>query len=405
MNVLVFTSLYPNNIWPNNGIFIQERMTNFAKLNGCKVKVIAPVPYFPPINLSWRSKYSQVMRREIREGLEVFHPRYFITPKIGMSLYGLKMFLSVLPTVKKIQKNFDFDIIDAHYIYPDGFAAVLLGKYLRKPVVVSARGSDINLFTEFPVIRKLLKYTLRSADHIISVSGALKEAIVQLAIPGRKIAIVPNGVSMDKFFSSPKEEARSKLSIPNKKVILSVGNLTQNKGFDLLIKALKILFEKFYEKDLYLIIVGEGVFRKELEKLISTLNLGEHVRLIGSIPHQELKLWYNAADIFCLASDKEGWPNVILEALACGKPVIATSVGGIPEILCTKNVGLLTERNEHDIAMKISIALKFPWQTNEITQYAKEYTWHRAAISVYRVFKSVLDGYYLNHSNLSQISH
>jgi teichuronic acid biosynthesis glycosyltransferase TuaC len=174
MKVLIFTSLYPNNVWPNHGVFIKERMTQFAKLDGCDVKIVAPVPYFPRFKLNWRWRFSQVVRREFRDGVEVYHPRYFMTPKVGMVLYGWMMFLSVLPIVKKIQKNFDFDLIDAHFIYPDGFAAVLLGQLFGKPVVVSARGSDINLFETLPVIRKLLQYVLRKAARVIAVSQALK---------------------------------------------------------------------------------------------------------------------------------------------------------------------------------------------------------------------------------------
>lgn len=132
MKVLTFTSLYPNNIWPNHGVFIQERMTNFAKLNACKIKVVAPIPYFPSIKLGRRLKYSQVVGREVRKGVEVFHPRYFMIPKVGMSFYGLKMFLSVLPAIRNIQKDFKFDIIDAHYLYPDGFAAVFTRAIFQK---------------------------------------------------------------------------------------------------------------------------------------------------------------------------------------------------------------------------------------------------------------------------------
>src|SRR5262249_21430057 len=154
MKVLVFTSLYPNNIWPNHGVFIKERMAQFAKLNACEVKVVAPVPYFPAVKLNWRWRFSQIAPVEIRDGLEVYHPRYFLIPKVGMVLYGLMMFVSVLSTVRRVQRSFDFDLIDGHYVFPDGFAAVLLGRFFGKPVVVSARGSDINFYSNFPVIRR-----------------------------------------------------------------------------------------------------------------------------------------------------------------------------------------------------------------------------------------------------------
>jgi len=171
MKVLVFTTLYPNNVWPNQGVFIKERMTQFARLDGCEVKVVAPVPYFPPIKANWRWRFSQVAPSEVRDGIEVYHPRYYMTPKWGMTLYGILMFLSVVLAVRKLRRDFDFDLIDAHFVYPDGFAAVLLGKCFNKPVVVTARGSDVNLYSAFPIIHRLLRYTLNEAKSVIAVSG------------------------------------------------------------------------------------------------------------------------------------------------------------------------------------------------------------------------------------------
>ncbi|HXG22096.1 MAG TPA: glycosyltransferase family 4 protein [Methylomirabilota bacterium] len=390
MRVLTFTSLYPNNIWPNHGVFIKERVTHFAALPGCEVKVVAPVPYFPPLKINHRWRFSQVCRRAMVEGLEVHHPRYFMTPKVGMSLYGWLMFLSVLATVKNIHRQFDFDLIDAHYIYPDSFAAVLLGRVLGKPVVVSARGSDVNLFQEFPLIRRLLRYTFRSARKVIAVSQALKRKIVELGIGAEQIAVIPNGVDTRKFYPAPKPGARQRLGLPpNKKMLLSVGNLTVNKGGELLLRALRRLLDHMPEEDPYLILIGEGALRKELEKLVERLNLKGHVRLIGAIPHRELYLWYSAADVFCLASSREGWPNVILESLACGTPVVATAVGGVPEILRSDKVGMLTGRDEVEFAEKITRALNTPWRSDTIVQYAKKYTWEQTALSVFHVFETV----------------
>ena len=392
MKVLVFTSLYPNNVWPNHGVFIKERMSQFAKLDGCEVKVVAPVPYFPAIKLNWRWRFSQVARRELRNGIEVYHPRYFLTPKIGMALYGWMMFLSVLPAVRRIQKDFDFDLIDAHYVYPDGFAAVLFGWIFKKPVVVSARGSDINLFKTFPLIRKLLQYVLRKAARVVAVSKALKEAMVQLGIPEEKISGIPNGVDPEKFYPVPKEQARRELGLPNRRTVLSVGNLTDNKGFDLVIKSFRVLVDRFHENDVQLAIVGDGPYRSHLEKMISSLRLDGQVRMVGPVSHDKLHLWYSAADVFCLASSREGWPNVLLESLACGTPVVATAVGGIPEIISSDNVGLLTERDEAKIAEAIRAALKKSWRSDEIVAYAKRFTWQQTALAVLDVFDSVLHG-------------
>ncbi len=391
MKVLTFTSLYPNNIWPNHGVFIKERMERFAALEGCSLKVVAPVPYFPRVKINWRWRYSQVLPQEIRDGIEVHHPRYCITPKVGMTLYGLMMFVSVLATVKKIQADFDFDLIDAHYVFPDGFAAVLLGWYFRKPVVISARGSDINQYANFPLIRLMLRYTLGKAQSVIAVCQALKDAMIDLGIAAGKIIVIPNGVDHGKFFPVPQAEAREKLGLPtDKRIILSVGGLVPRKGFDVLIKALGHLTGKRPAGDFYLAIVGDGPARGSLEQLAASLGLGQIVRLVGAVPHEQLNSWYSAADLFCLVSDREGWPNVLLESLACGTPVVATNIWGVPEIIRSNSVGLLTERTEQAVAAALARAFETPWVADDVTAYAKQHSWERAAQSVHGVFESAL---------------
>jgi teichuronic acid biosynthesis glycosyltransferase TuaC len=391
MKVLTFTSLYPNNIWPNHGVFIKERMARFAALEDCSLKVVAPVPYFPRVKMNWRWRYSQVLTQEIRDGIEVYHPRYYITPKVGMTLYGLMMFLSVLATVKKIRVNFDFDLIDAHYVFPDGFAAVLLGWYFRKPVVISARGSDINQYANFPLVRQLLRYTLGRAQSVIAVCQALKDAMIELGIAAGKIIVIPNGVDHEKFFAVPQAAARTNLGLPaDTRIILSVGGLVPRKGFDVLIKALSRLAGKNPTGDFYLAIVGDGPLRAELEQLAASLGLGENVRLVGSVPHEQLNSWYSAADLFCLVSDREGWPNVLLESLACGTPVVATNIWGVPEIIRSDSVGLLTERTEQAVAATLARAFETRWVADDVTAYAKQHSWARAVQSVHGVFKSAL---------------
>lgn len=392
MKILVFTSLYPNNVWPHHGVFIKERMTRVAQLDDCQVQVVAPVPFFPPFKFTSRWHFSQVLRHEVIEGLDVYHPRYFMTPKAGMSSYGVSMYLSVLPVIKKIQRRFDFDLIDAHYVYPDGLAAVLLGSLLKKPVVVSARGSDINQFAHLHLIRGLLRYTLGKADRLIAVCTALKNAMVQLGVPEDKIAVIPNGVDINKFFPLPKEDARRRLNLSNtKKIILSVGGLIPRKGFDVLIKAFYILMKEQPARNMYLILAGEGPARKELEQLVSSCGLNGSVYFAGDVAHEDLHLWYSAADLFCLASSREGWPNVILESLACGTPVVATDVWGIPEIIRSDNIGLLTKRNAQDIAATLCLAFGKQWQPDEIVRYARSQTWDIAALSVLHVFREVLE--------------
>lgn len=390
MKVLVLSSLYPNNMFPTHGIFIKERITNLIREVRCDIRVIAPVPYFPPIKVTSRWKYSQVDHLEIRDNLQVFHPRFFMTPKIGMPTYGWLMYKSILPLIKKIRAEFDFDLIDAHYMYPDCFAAVLLGRFFKKPVVVTARGSDINQFTNFPVVRKLLSYTLKKADHCVAVSKALKYSMVRLGVAESKISVIPNGVDPRKFHPLDRQETRKNLGLAKGKVILSVGNLIPLKGFDILIKAFKQVHDSRPDSKLTMLIVGEGQQRSELLTLIRDLSLTNNVHLIGAKLHHELNAYYNAADVFCLASSREGWPNVIMESLACGTPVIATGVGGIPEIISSGDVGLISERTEDAFAKNIHEALNKTWDVPKIVDFAHQFTWHKAARSISDTFERIV---------------
>jgi glycosyltransferase involved in cell wall biosynthesis len=171
-----------------------------------------------------------------------------------------------------------------------------------------------------------------------------------------------------------------------------VGNLNPNKRFDRVIKSIRVLIDRFHESDIQLAIVGDGPHRSQLEKMVSSLRLEERVRMPGSVPHDTLRLWYSAANVFCLASSREGWPNVLLESLACGTPVVATPVGGIPEIISSSKVGLLSEGNESNIAEAIETALNRRWLSDEIAAYAKKFTWEQTALAVREVFDSVLHG-------------
>ena len=390
MNILVFSSLYPNNMWPSHGVFVKERMTQFAKITKSDVTVVAPVPYFPPVKGSARWRFSQVSAQETIEGLEVFHPRYFMTPKVGMSLYGWLMFLSVLPKLRALHRQRAFDLIDAHFLYPDGFAATLLGRMLKIPVVVSARGNDVLLYSRWALIRPLLCATLQRSSQVIAISHELKAGMVRLGAAARKITVIPNGVDSEKFHPISQTDARQTLKIEHKKTLLSVGHLIHRKGFDRLLAALRTFCVEQQEQDVQLFIVGEGELRKELEGMRTALGLEERVHLVGSVSHRDLALWYSAADLFCLLTRQEGCPNVVLESLACGTPVVATAVGESPYLLPHEELGLLTGPDEQEIARQLTRALRKSWSRNAVREHAMQYTWERVAHAVAGVFDAAV---------------
>ena len=393
MRILTFTSLFPNGLDPTYGIFIYQRALHLAGRPGNEVTVVSPVPYFP----RWlKTKRWQMANKlpawESVGKFTVFHPRYLLVPKISMPVHALSMFLGVLPRCRALHKQAKFDCIDAHFVYPDGLAATLLGKALGIPVVVSARGTDINLFPSFRLIRPMIRWTLRESGAVIAVSGALKEKMVEIGCAAEKIHVIPNGVDATRFQQISKKEARVRLKLPEHGLILlSVGSLIPLKGHDLLIRAVQSVNREYAELQLY--ILGEGTFRGQLESLVTQLGMGDRVKLVGKRPNEELPTWFSAVDISCLASEREGWPNVVTESLACGTPVVGTRVGGIPEILHAPELGVIVERTVEGIASGIEQALSQHWNHEAISRETRERTWTKVAAEVEEILKAQISSH------------
>lgn len=382
MRILTFTSLFPNKIEPVHGIFIAQRISHLAKRPGCNVRVIAPVPYFPSW-LGWsRWKVAgQIPRHESVEKLTVDHPRYPLLPKVSMPLQGFCMFLGSIWKARKLNKEKKFDCIDAHYVYPDGFAAVLLGKTLDIPVIVSARGTDVNLFPSFWLIRSLIRWTLKKVAGIIAVSASLKEVIVTLGIPANRVRVIGNGIDPMKFSPVNPREAREHLGLPDTgPIVVSVGSLIPRKGFQFLIPAFAQIVSRFPGLNLY--IIGEGKYGDELQALSRECQMQNQIHFVGNIPNIELHLWYSAATLSCLVSSREGWPNVLQESLACGTPVVATRLWGAPEIVSGEELGILVEQNSRAIAAGLEKALSTRWDRAAIARHASQRTWEVVAEEV-----------------------
>ncbi|RLG44098.1 MAG: glycosyltransferase family 4 protein [Thermoproteota archaeon] len=396
MKVLTLTTSFPDRQRPIHAVFVKNRIKALLRL--CQVKVIAPVPWVPLGGKLCPERYRiypKIPYKEIQDSLEVFHPRYVVTPKIGRSLHGFMYFASILKFVKRFYQSYNFELLDVHWAYPDGFAGVLLGKLLRKPVVVTVRGVDINLLPNFWMMRKMITYTLKEADRVIAVCQALKNKSLELGIDARKITVIPNGVDIRRFYPLDKVEARKMLGLPlDERIVLSVGHLVERKGFHYIIDAISILRERG-RRDISLFIVGapgeEGNFKRQLENRIARLNLEDQVRMVGAKPNDELYKWYSAADIFCLASSREGWPNVLFESLACGTPVVATKVWGIPEVICSEDYGILVDRRSgKEIAEGILKALNKCWDYSKLVEYARRNTWDKVGQKVYSEFQDLL---------------
>lgn len=391
MKLLTVTSVFPNRKQPALGVFVRERMFKVAR--HCELKVVAPVPWFPFINAIKKNYRPSVPYREVYDGIEIYHPRFFNIPRFFKFLDGFFFFLSSLNAIRKIKKTYDFDIIDSHFVYPDGLGAVLLGKFFRKPVTITVRGT-IRKFFPRPTIVCQIRYALRHAARVFTVCDDLRNAAIQAGGIPENIEVVANGVDLEKFYPVDQAGARSELGLDVKrKIMISVGGLTRRKGFHRVMKILPELIEQFPTL-LYVIVGGgsvEGNNESYLRQLASDLKIENHVMFAGGQPHNRLYLWLNAADIFCLATSNEGWANVFLEAMACGLPVVTTSVGGNPEVVSSDDVGVVVPFGDN-AAMKDAIAhaLEKSWNHDLIGAYAQSNSWEKRVAVLLLRFHDIL---------------
>jgi glycosyltransferase involved in cell wall biosynthesis len=385
LRVLVFSSLYPNAAMPSFGIFVENRLRHLVATGQVDARVMAPVPWFPSRHPRFGAyaRWASVPAEEARHGISIRHPRYPLPPKIGMLAHPFLMAAGALATLRRLK--FDFDVIDAHYFYPDGVAAVLLGAWFDRPVVITARGTDLNVYPRQSArVRRLMVWAARRASASIAVSNTLAGLLVGIGAPEERVSVLRNGVDLDLFRPPDHSSARQSRGLRSP-VILSVGNLIPLKGHDLVIEALRQLPEH------RLVIVGEGPERASLEQLADRLSVSSRVTFLGSLAHDRLPAVYGVADVLVLASEREGWPNVLLEALACGTPVVATNVGGIPEIVSSHDAGrILSERSPAAIAAAVTALGADPPSRAAVRRHAEGFSWDATTQGQLRVFRSAL---------------
>ena len=385
IEILTFSTLFPNSQQPNHGIFVENRLRHLVASQSVASRVVAPVPWFPHSNVQFGryGRFARIPAREDRGGLEVHHPKYLVLPKIGMTLAPRLLFAASLPLLKTLQRERDFDVIDAHYFYPDGVAAAWLGRKLNKPVVITARGTDVNLIPTFRLPRGMILKAAQSASGIVAVSEALKGAITALGVPDENVTVLRNGVDLRLFRPSERDEARRNLGLTGP-TLLSVGHLIERKGHDLVINALPML------PGFMLVIVGEGPELGPLERVASRVNVRERVRFLGRVPHTELYKVYCASDALVLASSREGWPNVLLEAMACGTPVIASDVWGNPEVVSQPSAGvLMQERTAVGVAEAVNRLFHGLPDRAMTRRYAEQFSWDATSEGQMRLFERI----------------
>lgn len=384
VRLLTFTTLYPHPGLPNQGVFVENRLRHLVGTGQATSTVLAPVPWFParsPRFGTW-SRFALAPATESRHGLSVLHPRFPVIPRVGMTAAPALLYAAAAPVLARLLRTGAlFDLIDAHYLYPDGVAAVMLGRRFGLPVVMTARGSDVTQLPDYALPRRMIRWAMARADAMISVSAGLKRAMIELGVEPGRVTVLRNGIDLDGFRPPTDRLAlRAGLGLDGP-TLLSVGHLIDRKGHHHAIEALTHL------PDWTLLIVGEGPERAALEALAARLGVAGRVRLLGAHPHAELPRFYGAADAMVLASSREGWANVLLEAMACGTPVVASDIPGNDEVVQRPEAGLIVERNT---AEGFADGVRALWAAAPdrvaVRRYAEGFSWDATSAGQLLVF-------------------
>jgi len=391
--ILVYSSLFPNAAQPNAGLFIRERMFRVARR--VPLVVVSPKPWFPGQGLIRRLRphYRPMpAHKEVQDGIQVHFPRFFALPGLLRGLDSLFMALGSYRTVRRLKRQ-GFNLIDAHFAYPDGHAALRLGRWLRMPVTVTLRGTEVP-HSRNPKLRPRLQEVVARADRVITVSDSLRQLALGLGMAENKGVVVGNGVDTGKFHPVDRAEARARFGLPgDARALISVGALVERKGFHRVIDGLPGLLS--HHPQLHYLMVGgsspEGDMTGALRDQVDRLGLTDRVHFIGPVPPDELKWPLSAADVFVLATANEGWANVILEAMACGLPVVTTDVGGNREVVSRNDLGIIVPFGDQAaLADALDDALSRPWDRQAILAYARDNDWDERVTRLLPIFRDAV---------------
>ncbi len=330
-------------------------------------------------------------KHERQQGVDVWFPRFFSAPGLLKAWDGLAMALGAWPRLRRLKREGRLDLIDAHFAYPDGYAATLLGRWLDVPVTITLRGTEVRHSAD-PSLQGMIRKALRQAHRVFAVSESLRQVAVRLGIGAEKVLVVGNGVDLQKFSPMLRDDARRALNLPSEApVLVTVGALVERKGFHRVMEVLPALRARFPSL-LYLVVGGpspEGDMSAALRRQVQELGLEEAVHFLGPLPPEQLRVPLSAANLFVLPTRNEGWANVLLEAMGCGLPVVATDVGGNAEVISSADLGVVVPFGESAaLQQAIEDSLCRAWAVSAIRDYAERNTWDQRVETLLRELKA-----------------
>ncbi|MGL1832982.1 glycosyltransferase [Rhodocyclaceae bacterium SMB388] len=393
--LVVYSRVYPNHAQPNYGLFVRERMRRVA--GELDLVVVSPVPWFPFQGLIRRFRphfRPEVAPVEDQHGVRVYHPRFLCFPGFLKWTDAWLQALGSLGTMRRLKQDFGYDVIDSHFVYPDGVAARLLSRWLKVPYTITLRGSLLR-FGASRLQKTQIDQALTDAARVFSVADSLRQDAISWGQSPDHVQVVGNGVDLDRFGPEDPVKCREKLGLAaDARVLVSVGGLTERKGFHRVIELIPALRERY--PTLQFVVAGgaspEGNNRDELVAQIERLGLKDCVHLIGAVAPDALRHVYSAGDVFVLATRFEGWANVFLEASACGVPIVTTRVGGNAEVVANEEIGLLVDYGDADALRDALIrALDKQWDQSRILAHARANAWQTRIPQLVEAFGAIHD--------------
>jgi glycosyltransferase involved in cell wall biosynthesis len=387
LRVLSFSTVYPRPREPNHGIFVERRLKALAAL--ADVVVMAPVPWVEPGNPGHRFP-GFGLKQDEAGGLEVLRPRWLYAPGLHW-LTAVALAARCAPAVLRLARRFPFDVIDAHFGYPAGVAAAMVAGVTGRPFTVTLRGNE-TMHAGSGAVRRMMAWCLRRAAAVIGVSKPLAAFAVEMGADPKRCHVIPNGIDTGLFHPVDRAGARTRLGMrDDRRQILSSGYLIERKGHHRILEALPRLHARGIPAELW--IVGgrgrEGDFAATIEATIERLKLRDWVRMIAPVPPAELASMMTAADVFCLASNREGWPNVVNEALACATPVVTTNVGGAPDMVPGDDYGYVVPPGDGEaLEAALARALTKEWDRGAIAAWGGSRSWQRVAAETLEVLRA-----------------
>lgn len=388
LRVVLVTSQFPTPTEPERGVFTLQIAQRLA--TRCRLTVVCPLPWFPAVPVlrpfhQWY-RFAGVPTTWTHDGLRVLAPKYPLIPKLSERFHGRLVAGRLRRVLRMLARTEGIDVINSHWLYPDAVAVHIATRALPVPHVPTGLGCDVNEFIDDPAKGPQILDMLGDSRHVTVVSESLRAHLLARGIPTSKVTTIPNGVDSSRFQPRDRGAARQHLGLRDDgEYALYVGRFAEEKSVSTLIEAMATVAGVRPRTELLL--VGDGPLRRSLAEQARRLRVADRVHFVGPQNHRLIAEWMAAADCICLPSTREGCPNVVLEALACGRPVIASAVGGVPEMVTAETGILVPPRSPTALATALDDALNRTWHADVISRTTAQRSWDGVADAYWQVLQ------------------